>query len=122
MKKAFKTFICISLAGILLIHANYLVFYYVLYSINTASLTENFCEKKKSCCNAHCYLDKIISEQDEEKNSKQQTLEIKIKIIEYELKEDMKIMVPSEVGKFINPENFLPVRNYSSKIYHPPKA
>lgn len=122
MKKAFKTFICISLAGILLIHANYLMFYYVLYSINTASLTENFCEKKKSCCNAHCYLDKIISEQDEEKNSKQQTLEIKIKIIEYELKEDMKIMVPSEVGKFINPENFLPVRNYSSKIYHPPKA
>ncbi|MBK7445032.1 MAG: hypothetical protein IPJ45_03230 [Ignavibacteria bacterium] len=122
MKKAFKTFICISLAGILLIHANYLVFYYVLYSINTASLTENFCEKKKSCCNAHCYLDKIISEQDEEKNSKQQTLEIKIKITEYELKEDMKIMVPSEVGKFINPENFLPVRNYPSKIYHPPKA
>lgn len=122
MKKAFKTFICISLAGILLIHANYLMFYYVLYSINTASLTENFCEKKKSCCNAHCYLDKIISEQDEEKNSKQQTLEIKIKITEYELKEDMKIMVPSEVGKFINPENFLPVRNYSSKIYHPPKA
>ena len=122
MKKAFKTFICISLAGILLIHANYLVFYYVLYSINTASLTENFCEKKKSCCNAHCYLDKIISEQDEEKNSKQQTSEIKIKITEYELKEDMKIMVPSEVGKFINPENFLPVRNYPSKIYHPPKA
>lgn len=122
MKKAFKTFICISLAGILLIHANYLMFYYVLYSINTASLTENFCEKKKSCCNAHCYLNKIISEQDEEKNSKQQTSEIKIKISEYELKEDMKNMIPSEVGKFINPENFLPVRNYSSKIYHPPKA
>ncbi|MBK6536531.1 MAG: hypothetical protein IPG09_01725 [Ignavibacteria bacterium] len=122
MKKAFKTFICISLAGILLIHSSYLMFYYALYSINTASLIENFCEKKKSCCNAHCYLDKIISEQDEEKNSKQQTLEIKIKITEYELKEDMKIMVPSEVGKFINPENFLPVRNYSSKIYHPPKA
>lgn len=122
MKKAFKTFICISLAGILLIHANYLIFYYVLYSINTASLTENFCEKKKSCCNAHCYLDKIISEQDGDKNSKQQTAEIKIKISEYDLRENTEIRFPEKIGKFNNFIVFLPAQKYPGKIYHPPRT
>lgn len=98
------------------------MFYYALYSINTASLTENFCEKKKSCCNAHCYLDKIISEQDGERNSKQQTSEIKIKISEYNLQEETEIIFPAEIGKYNNPEIFLHPQNYFRKIYHPPRA
>ena len=122
MKKAFKTFVCISLAGILLIHANYLMFYYALYSINTASLTENFCEKKKSCCNAHCYLDKIISEQDGERNSKQQTSEIKIKISEYDVQEDTKILFSPESKKYLSFIQVLPDTIFLNYIDHPPKT
>lgn len=122
MKKAFKTFICISLAGILLIHANYLMFYYVLYSINTASLTENFCEKKKSCCNAHCYLDKKLNEQNDEKSSKQQTAEIKIKISEYELREDTEILFPVKSENYHTFKPFLPATIFRNSIDHPPQS
>lgn len=110
------------MAGILLIHASYLMFYYALYSINTARLTENFCEKKKSCCNAHCYLDKIISEQEGEKNSKQQTSEIKIKISEYDLSENTKILFPHKSIKHHVFKSFLPAIIFHNSIDHPPQS
>lgn len=110
------------MAGILLLHASYLMFYYALYSINTSSLTENFCEKKKSCCNAHCYLDKIISEQEGEKSSKQQTTEIKVKISEYDLREDTEILFPLKSIKHHAFKPFLPVTIFRNSIDHPPQS
>ena len=110
------------MAGILLVHASYLMFYFALYSINTSHLTENFCEKKKSCCNAHCYLDKKLNEQDDEKSSRQQTAEIKIKISEYDLREDTEILFPVKSGKYQTFKPFLPARIFCNNIDHPPQS
>ena len=103
-----------------MLHTNYILFYYSLYEINTKSLTESCCEKKVDNCNAHCYLDKKLNENDQD--SKGTTVEMKLKVSEYIVKEYEPVLFIERNSRFIIDNNIPNAKDFCTEIEHPPKS
>jgi hypothetical protein len=95
--------------------------YYSLYKINTKSLTASCCENKTTDCNAHCYLEKKMNQEDGNKK-KGTTAEIKLKISEYIVNDYLSDLYPDRKNKFYITTNFQTLKDYSPAIDHPPQA
>jgi len=105
---------------ILFLHTNYLAVYYSLYEINTEDLIASCCEKKVDNCNAHCYLDKKMNEEDNKNNNSTASV-LKLKITEYVTSEYSPALASGQSNIFY-PDNFLiPVNQFCSDIDHPPQ-
>lgn len=105
---------------ILFLHTNYLAVYYSLYEINTEDLIASCCEKKVDNCNAHCYLDKKMNEEDNKNNNGTASV-LKLKITEY-VTSEYSLALASGQSNIFYPDNLLiPVNQFCSDIDHPPQ-
>lgn len=119
MKSAKKIF-SLSLVLILLLHINYVGFYYSLYSINTEGLTESCCKKIVENCNAHCFLDEKVDEGSKE-DQKSTSVETKLKISEFEVEYIDQIFPRENLNQYviINPGE--ETSDFVHTIDHPPQ-
>lgn len=122
MQDTIRKIFCLILTCFLLVHVNYIALYYGLYLVNVTSLTENYCEKKKECCNAQCYLEKKMNEETNTENQNTQATEIKLKITEFEITSFIPLLNSSNDIKFFNLHFFIPSDNYRHDIDHPPRS
>ncbi len=105
----------------LFLHTNYLAVYYSLYKVNTAGLTASCCEKKVENCNAHCYLDKKMNE--ENNNDKRSaSSEMKLKITEYIVEDYIPVLNSDETFSYYSNDRFIKIKGYLSEIDHPPQS
>lgn len=102
------------------LHTNYLTVYYSLYEINTEALTAGCCEKKVENCNAHCYLQKKMNDEDG-KNSNGNSPEIKLKLTEYVVTEYSPGLFPNNSNQYYSNNYLKPVPSSPSEIDHPPQ-
>jgi hypothetical protein len=105
---------------ILFLHTNYLAVYYSLYTLNTENLTKSCCEKKVENCNAHCYLEKKMNDEDS-KNNNGTTSDIKLKLTEYVTTEFSPALTSNQTNTFYSDKYLIPVKDISSDIDHPPQ-
>jgi len=119
--KAIKKIFCSGLVLVLFLHTNYLAVYYSLYKINTEELTASCCEKKVDNCNAHCYLDKKMNEEND-KGKTSGAPELKLKLTEYIVSEFAYKMVPEKIIDYQLYKIFMPQMDYYSRIEHPPQV
>mgnify|MGYP001400339087 CR=1 FL=1 len=105
---------------ILLLHINYLAVYYSLYEINTEQLIAICCEKKVANCNAHCYLDKKMNDEDN-KNNNGTSSDIKLKLTEYVVTENSPELISSRTDLFYSDNYLIPNKDIFSEIEHPPQ-
>lgn len=121
MNKSFKKIFCFGLAAIIFLHANYLAFYYSLYLVNVHNLTENFCEKKSPCCNAHCYLDKKMNEESNGTAKKDQSREKNLELSEFYI--PISTIISQEQNNKIKfqPDNLFSLKDFYPEIEHPPQ-
>ncbi len=117
-----KKIVCLTIASLLFLHTNYVLFYYSLYEINTTCLTESCCEKKVDNCNARCYLDKKINENNNDKDSKGTAAEMKLKISEFIIKEYQPVLFTEKNMGYILSNYILQEKDFYSRIEHPPKS
>lgn len=115
-----KKILCLGLILILFLHTNYLAVYYTLFAINNAELTESCCKKIVINCNAHCYLDQKMNEQDD-KNNKGTSAEIKLKITDYLLTDYLENLYPGNLNEIYSIDKFKQVQDFYSDIDHPPQ-
>lgn len=105
----------------MLLHTNYLAFYYALYTINIDKLSEDYCEKKRPCCQAKCYLSNKMGEE-KSSNHKGQVTEIKIKLSEFQVTEFT--CYPTQ--KKSPQQHYLFYNFYTNEFFesidHPPKS
>ncbi len=80
--KVIKKILSVFVILLLFLHTNYLAVYYSLYKINNKELTASCCEKKVDNCNARCYLDKKMNDENR-KSANGTSAEFKLKITEY---------------------------------------
>ncbi len=116
-----KKILSLLLILVLSLHTNYLALYYSLYELNTEALTASCCEKKEVNCNAHCYLDKKMNDQ-ESKNSKGISSDIKLKITEYIVSDYLPELTPDKLIKFYSYLNHFNLNETISDIDHPPQS
>jgi len=84
LRQIIKNITCISLSLILFLHINFIGLYYSLYSINKKELVESVCEKKNDSCEAKCFLEKKINEEnDADAKSNTPVKEMKLKVSEF---------------------------------------
>jgi len=107
---------------ILFLHANYVAFYYSLYTINVNALTEDYCEKVNPCCNAHCYLDKQVNEDNDVRKNKDQKSENKLILSEYVINEFTLLPFLSENNKYFSYETTITANDFYFEIEHPPQS
>ncbi|HMS63623.1 MAG TPA: hypothetical protein PKD83_00055 [Ignavibacteria bacterium] len=105
---------------ILFLNVNYLAVYYTLYVVNTESLTKSCCEMIVDNCNAHCYLDKKMSEESDSKNGI--TVEMKLKLSEFQISKENSNFNNSGNHKFVNGNSKLMKTLFFPKIEHPPRS
>ncbi len=105
---------------ILFLHTNYLAVYYSLYEINTEALTASCCEKKVENCNAHCYLDKKMNDEDNKSNNGT-TSDIKLKLTEYVVTDHSPVLNSGQTDLFYTVNYLIPFKDISSEIEHPPQ-
>ncbi|MEO8665718.1 MAG: hypothetical protein ABI462_09500 [Ignavibacteria bacterium] len=117
--KIAKKILCLVIVSLLMLHTNYVFLYYSLYEINKTGLTESCCEKKVDNCDAHCYLDKKINE--DNNDSKGTTVEMKLKISEYIVKEYSPVLLSEKNKDYTFHNNISFTKGFSSDIEHPPK-
>lgn len=119
--KFLKKIFCIFLILILFLHVNYLAVYYSLYIFNVKKLTESCCEKKVKDCNAKCFVQKKMNE-DNGKNNKNESPEMKLKISEFSISSADIILVNTGKNKYIISDinNLLP--EHISDTEYPPKS
>lgn len=107
--------------SVLFLHINYLAVYYTLYKFNTEGLTASCCEKKVANCNAHCYLEKKMNEEDS--NSKKGTSsEIKLKLSEYVVADYNPDLIANKNNALYLYSSLLPEKDFFSEIEHPPQS
>lgn len=106
---------------ILFLNVNYLAVYYTLYSINKKSLTESCCVKIVENCYAQCYLDSKMSEESG-KSSKSVTVEMKLKLSEFQISEIFKNLNVHSNQKYYNKNSFANIKPDLPAIDHPPKS
>jgi len=79
------------LSGILLLtlflNTNYALMYYGVFKINQDFLSEELCEKKTTDCNACCYLNKKIDEENGDAKTSAPNVKLKQKLSEYTVKD-----------------------------------
>ncbi|MCB0723507.1 MAG: hypothetical protein KDC73_02305 [Ignavibacteriae bacterium] len=128
MKRTALNSIAIVMVVMLFLQTNYLLVFYGLFQLNRKALTEEVCEKKVEGCNACCYLNKKMNE--DEQNS--QTAPDPVR--KPATKENIKLS--EYVVNFINLANIsyndllnytrisesLYSSGYFGSIDHPPKA
>lgn len=107
---------------ILFLHANYVAFYFSLYTVNVSSLTETYCEKVKPCCNAHCYLDKKMNEDNDVSKNKDQRSESKLVIGEYVVNESGSLSFLLNKNKYFIYSAVISANNFYFEIEHPPQS
>ena len=105
---------------ILFLHTNYLAVYYSLYEFNTEDLIASCCEKKVDNCNAHCYLDKKMNEEDN-KNTNGTSSDIKLKLTEYVTTEYSPSLTSDQSNIFYTENYLFPAKDICSDIDHPPQ-
>jgi hypothetical protein len=105
---------------ILFLHTNYLAVYYSLYEINTEDLIASCCEKKVDNCNAHCYLDKKMNEEDNKNNTGTASV-LKLKITEYVTTEYFPSLTSGQSNIFYPDIYLIPIKDICSNIDHPPQ-
>jgi len=115
-----KKILSLALILVLFLHTNYLAVYYSLYELNTEELTASCCEKIVVNCNAHCYLDKKMNDQ-ENRNSKGISSDIKLKITEYIVSEYLPEQTSDKSIKFYSYLNHFNLKEPVSDIDHPPQ-
>lgn len=118
--KTNKNILCLCLVLILFLHTNYLAVYYSLYEINTEELTASCCEKIVVNCNAHCYLDKKMNEEDN-KNTNGTVSDIKLKLTEYVTTEYSPSLTSDKSNIFYTDNYLFPAKDICSDIDHPPQ-
>jgi len=106
---------------ILFLHANYVAFYYSLYTVNVNDLTENNCEKIKACCNAKCYLDKKMNDENNSGNNKDQKSENKLILSEYVINEFTLLPFLTDKSKYFSYETTITANDFYFEIEHPPQ-
>jgi hypothetical protein len=106
---------------ILFLNVNYLAVYYSLYILNTESLTESCCVKIVENCNAHCYLDSKMNEESSNSN-KGVTVEMKLKLSEFQITEIFKDLNVHSDQKFYNKNSVPNISLYLKDIDHPPQS
>lgn len=104
----------------LFLHTNYLVVYYSLYEMNTEELTASCCEKKVVNCNAHCYLDKKMSDQ-EDRNTKGTSSDIKLKITDYIVTDYIPDLHSDDLNILYSAYAFSHTKDHCPEIDHPPR-
>ena len=105
---------------ILLLHINYLAVYYSLYKINTEQLIAICCEKKVANCNAHCYLDKKMNNEDH-KHDNATTSDIKLKLSEYFVIYHLPVPNSNQTDIFYSDNCLIPFKDICTDIEHPPQ-
>ncbi|MBS1518640.1 MAG: hypothetical protein JSS91_11190 [Bacteroidetes bacterium] len=107
MKKILQNTLTLFVVLTLFVHVNFIGFYYSLYFLNKKDLSETVCEKKNSCCNAKCYLNKKIYEEDNDSPSQSNSNSVKeqkLKISEFILKAKSVDLLSGIESNFITPE------------------
>ena len=69
MKKTSLKIFTVLMVGMLFLQTNYLLVFYGLFQLNRDALTEEVCEKVVEKCNACCYLNKQMNEEEQNANS-----------------------------------------------------
>lgn len=118
--KAAKKILCLSLVMILFLHTNYLAVYYSLYTLNTENLTKSCCEKKVANCNAHCYLEKKMNDEDN-KNNNGTTADIKLKLTEFVVTDHSPFLNSNQTDLFYSDNYLIPFKDICTDIEHPPQ-
>ena len=118
------------LIGIILVslglHANYQVFYFVLYKVNGEDLTQSYCEKTRPDCNACCYLDKQFdlaenenqpADSNQRNNNKSFQEQVqKFLVLSFKDIEFIQRITDYHISEILKPALLL-----SEKIFHPPE-
>ncbi len=121
MKVLLRNTLCIAIVSLLLLHTNYLAFYYALYTININQLSENYCEKKKPCCVAKCFLSNKMGEANSNSH-KGEVIEIKIKLSEFRITDPAISSHQKDlIQQYFYPYNFYKL-DYIVEIDHPPQS
>ena len=69
MKKTSLKFFTVLLIGMMFMQTNYLLVYYGLFQLNRDALADEVCEEVVVDCNACCYLNKQMNEEEQNANS-----------------------------------------------------
>lgn len=104
------------------LQANYVALYYSLYSINVKSLTEDYCEKLKPCCNAKCYLDKQVNEDSDVSKNKNLKTENKLVISEYVVQKSLLLPFLSDKKKYFTYKTSIVLSDFYPEIEYPPQS
>ncbi|HEX2788655.1 MAG TPA: hypothetical protein VHP32_12220 [Ignavibacteria bacterium] len=98
-------------------------FYFVLFKINQQKLIDEVCEKVVENCNACCYLDKKITEQNGDSNTQKSNVnKFELKILDY--------TIANFLQQDISSSNLISYHSFSDGIFNqyysfpepPPKA
>ena len=122
MNNKVKKIFCLALVLILFLHANYVAFYYSLYTINVNALTEDYCEKVKPCCNAQCYLYKQMNEDNDVSKNKDQKSENRLILSEYVRNESELLPFLSDNNEYFSYKVIITTNDFYFEIEHPPQA
>lgn len=112
----------------LFLQTNYLLVYYGLFQLNRKALTEEVCEKKVEGCNACCYLNKKMNE--DERNSqtapdpvRKPVTKENIKLSEYVVTYiNLANISYSDLLKYTHSTESLYTSGYANTIDHPPRV
>ncbi len=107
------------------LQTNFQLFYYVLFSVNQAELTEEVCEAVKPECNACCYLEKKMDEGNESESLPARDDRSKkgyeLKVQEYSVSEsDSEVTSVTGSGLFLQDHTSY-LNNFHTDIFHPPR-
>jgi hypothetical protein len=83
MKIILKNIACVCIICVMALQSANFAFYFVLFKINQQQLIDEVCEKVVENCNACCYLDKKMTEQNGDANSKNNVNKVELKILDY---------------------------------------
>lgn len=104
------------------LHTNYLAVYYSLYKLNNKELTASCCVKKVDNCNAKCYFDKKMNDEENKSTNGDAALpDSKLKITEYVVSDDTSFPIISAQNKVHAIPDHLYLNDFISEIDHPPQ-